>query len=57
MVLTKKKKILMHQRRICNPNNICFKCGKTLGNKGSHHFFCDDCWVPGMMYSNYIKKI
>jgi hypothetical protein len=57
MTLTKKKKMLLQQRKTCNPDNVCLSCGKKLGHNGIHHFFCDDCYTPGLMYSSYIKRI
>ena len=55
MTRSKRKKRFSKERKKCNPDSICFKCGGPL--KGaSHHFFCNDCYVPGLMYSEEIRK-
>ena len=54
MTKSKQKKQRRMEREICNPEHVCMKCGKKLSN--NHHFFCNDCYVPGLMYSEEIKS-
>jgi Zn finger protein HypA/HybF involved in hydrogenase expression len=55
MSLTKNQKRMQKERKRCNPENKCLNCGKNL--KGSkHHFFCDDCYAPGLMYTQQIRS-
>ena len=49
------RKQLKAERIICNPKNKCVKCGRGL-SKSPHHYFCRDCYVPGLMYSDDMKK-
>jgi hypothetical protein len=55
MTLTKRKKQVKEERKICNPQEICFACGISIKN-GSHHFFCSNCYKPGLMYTEEIRK-
>jgi hypothetical protein len=55
MSLSKRKKIVKEERKICNPAEVCLKCGDPI-KKSKHHFFYNACWVPGLMYSEEIKK-
>jgi hypothetical protein len=55
MTLTKRKKQVKLERKICNPQELCLLCNKSIKN-GSHHFFCSSCYRPGLMYSEEMKK-
>ena len=55
MSLSKRKKQFMIERLRCNPENECVECGKSMVGC-SHHFLCNDCYVPGKMYSQEIRK-
>jgi len=55
MTLTKRKKIVKAERMVCNPQEICFACGISIKNS-SHHFFCNNCYKPGLMYTEEIRK-
>lgn len=52
----KTRKMIRQERRVCNPNNVCVRCGNQLRKNDIHHFVCNDCWVPGIMYSQEIRE-
>ena len=55
MTKSKRKKSKRSERELCNPEHVCMKCGKKINNM--HHFFCNDCYIPGLMYSEEIKTL
>ena len=55
MTLTKRAKRIQKERETCNPDHKCLKCDRPIDGK-AHHFFCKDCYVPGLMYSEEIKN-
>jgi len=55
MTLSNRKKRFAQERKKCNPKNKCLKCGGSM--KGaSHHYFCNACYVPGLMYSEDMRR-
>lgn len=52
---SKIKKRYSKERRNCNPDSICLKCGE--GIKGAHHhYFCNACWIPGISQLPEMRK-
>ena len=52
---TKRNKQFKKERERCNPDHRCLKCGGKIN--GSHHFFCNRCYLPGLMYAGDFRKI
>lgn len=55
MTRTRRKKRFAKERKICNPEGICLKCDGSMKN-ASHHYFCNDCYTQGLMYSEEIQR-
>lgn len=55
MTRTRRKKRFVKERKVCNPGDVCLKCDGSMKN-ASHHFFCNDCYTPGLMYSEEIRR-
>ena len=55
MTKSRRKKRFSKERRNCNPENKCLKCGEPLKD-ASHHFFCNDCYTPGLIYSKEVRR-
>jgi hypothetical protein len=55
MALTRRKKRIKKERKNCNPEEKCLKCGESLKDD-SHHFFCNSCYVPGIQYLPEFKE-
>ena len=53
MSLSKRAKRIKKEREDCNPEHKCLKCGEPVSQ---HHFFCNDCYGPGLMYSSHIRN-